>query len=631
MPYERLVVLGGFLKKAKYIALSAIIIVLLLVSPIFRPNGNYRANTADGNVYWMEVAQNAWSYFQPGKGVDANTGLHGATLNWPYFTDWDLGTYIQAIIDANKMGILEKAGAWGADERLNKLLTFLESRELTVEGLPYQWYESRTGRKWGEGGGPDLIDTGKLLVALQNLRLHRSDLAERINRVVYERTNYSRMWTGVDGIAGSNSIYAYYVAKGFAVFWSERFTSVAEGILNSIISSPEAETYGVKLPMSQILCDPLLSSVFELKPDYRLLDLVKRVYLAHEAKYNATGKFVAFSEGNTGLDDPSYAYEWVVTPSGKTWVIRGHGDSDVQLTPIVYFKVAVGFFALYNTEFTRDMLAFLEANLPQPSSGYVEGIDDNGRVVATVTDKTNGLTIGAARYASENSNQTATQWQNGDLSVFPRQFIQNDVVNNITIVMPESRPHGPVGASQTIDNLGVIFIAERLARESTSGTLRAAIDDQLVKFDPNSGNVTLLDKTTNLIVVGNPGINVVSYYYNSLRDSFGKPLVPVLFQASSTESYGHLYVPTSGSVYGLGSSNGKSQATDYGVIMVFKDQFGRYVALVYGLGSEGTSAASEVLRDYDKWRLSGSAVILKLDHAARENGASEISVVEKVP
>jgi hypothetical protein len=65
--------------------------------------------------------------------------------------------------------------------------------------------------------------------------------------------------------------------------------------------------------------------------------------------------------------------------------------------------------------------------------------------------------------------------------------------------------------------------------------------------------------------------------------------------------------------------------------MVFKDQFGRYVALVYGLGSEGTSAASEVLRDYDKWRLSGSAVILKLDHAARENGASEISVVEKVP
>ena len=29
-----------------------------------------------------------------------------------------------------------------------------------------------------------------------------------------------------------------------------------------------------------------------------------QVYLAHEARYNATGKFVAFSEGNTGLNNP---------------------------------------------------------------------------------------------------------------------------------------------------------------------------------------------------------------------------------------------------------------------------------------------------------------------------------------
>ena len=113
----------------------------------------------------------------------------------------------------------------------------------------------------------------------------------------------------------STSIYAYYVASGFASFWPERFSSVAEAQINNIVSAPKVETYGVELPMSQITCDPLLYSVFDLKPDARVLDLAKQVYLAHEARYNATGKYTAYSEGNTDLmGEPSYAYEWVVMP-----------------------------------------------------------------------------------------------------------------------------------------------------------------------------------------------------------------------------------------------------------------------------------------------------------------------------
>jgi hypothetical protein len=616
--------------KVRYLVVSVIIIVLLFASQVYQPIGNDQVNMASGRVNWRGLAENAWEYFQPGKGVDAATGLHSACIDWPYFTDWDLGLYIQTIIDAEKLGILSRDGVWGADARLEKLLAFLESRELTVDGLPYWWYESRTGRRWGDGS-PDVVDAGKLLVALNNLRLYRPDLAERINHVVYERTNYTSMWKGVDAMAGSTNIYAYYVASGFAGFWPERFSSVAEAILSNIVSAPKVETYGVELPASYISCEPLLYSIFELEPDTRLQELAKQVYLAHEARYNATGEYVAFSEGNTALDEPSYTHEWVVLPDGRTWVVLGPLESAVQMTPIIYFKAAVGFLAMYNTEFAQNMTGYLLTNLPQPTSGYMEGIDENGRVVTRVTDKTNGLIISTARYAIENSDLGMFPWQNGDLSAFPWPFIQDGVVNNTVLVIGESKPHGPVGAAQTLDTIGGILITERLARESSSGSLKAVIDDGLVSYDSSSGNVTLLDNTTNLIIVGNPEINVLGYYYNNLRGSFRETLVPVLFFVNSAEAYNYLYVPTSGSIYRMEFDEQGKLVADYGVIMAFQDQYGRYVAMVYGLGGDGTLGACQVLRDYDQWNLRGSAVIVKSYTDIHGNYPSNSSIVEVIP
>ena len=48
------------------------------------------------------------------------------------------------------------------------------------------------------------------------------------------------------------------------------------------------------------------------------------------------------------------------------------------------------------------MASFMESQLPTPSSGYSDGIDENGRVDTSVIDKTNGMIIGAALYATNN-------------------------------------------------------------------------------------------------------------------------------------------------------------------------------------------------------------------------------------
>jgi hypothetical protein len=616
--------------KARYLIVTVILIVVLLASPVYLHLGNNQLKTVGGSrTYWRALAENAWEYFQPGKGVDATTGLHGAGINYPYFTDWDLGVYIQAIIDAERLGILSRDGVWGADARLEKILMFLESRQLTSDGLPYVWYDSRTGGRYVDAPA-NAWDTGKLLVALQNLKLERSDLASRIDILVYDKVNYEPLREVVDSWTSFADIYYYYAACGFAGFWPERFSSVAEAILNKIVSAPTLETYGVSLPGSTIACDPLFHSVFDLKPDARLQELAKQVYLAHEARYNATGKYAAFSEGNTGLFGVSYVYEWVMF-YGRPWVIQDTTYSDVQISPIIYFKVAVGFLAIYNTDFTRNMVGYLESHIPQPTSGYIDGIDENGRLVTTTIDKTNGLIISAARYAIENNDFEAFPWQNSDLGVFPWPFIQNGTANNTAVVIGESKLHGPAGAAQTIDTIGGMLITERLARESSSGELKAAIDSWLVKCDSSSGNVTLLDNTTNLIVVGSPGINALSYYYNSLRDSSGEPLVPVLFVANSAESYNYLYVPNSGSIYRVEFDGQGKLVADYGVIMAFQDQSDRYVVMVYGLGADGTLGACQVLRDYDLWSLHGSAVIVKSYVDTPGNYPSNSSIVEVVP
>ncbi len=569
---------------------------------------------------WVDLAEEAWRYFQPGKGVDATTGLSHAGVDWPYFTDWDLGLYIQVIIDAEKLGLLAREGSWGGAERIETVLVFLESRELTAEDLPYTWYDSRTGGRFGDAS-TNVWDTGKLLVGLGNLKLYRPELAGRIDEIVYVRTDYEPLASTVDGLAPSLNIYVYYCAKGFSYFWPERHTQVAEELLDYIMSAEKVETYGVELPKAHLISEPMLHAVFELKQDTRLLELTRQVYLAHEARYEATGYYTAFSEGNTGLIDPAYVYERVVEPDGQVWVIQRHSETEVDITPIVYFKVAVGFYAIYETEYAREMVEYLRSLLQEPGDGYMDGVDEDGRIVRTVIDKTNGLIIGAARYAMEQLG----------LSLYPWPFIKDGVANNTLVVIGESKLHGPVSAAHTLDTLGGMRVTGRLARDSSSGDVKAGMDGWMVDYDSDSGNITLLDKTSNLIIVGSPGINIVAYYYNNLKDSVGESLVPVRFLTNDIEAYNYLYVPTSNSTYEMEFDEEGGLMADYGVIMVFKDSFGRYVAMIYGLGAEGTRVMCEILRDYDFWSLWGRAVIVKFYSDTPGVYPSETSIVEVIP
>lgn len=351
---------------------------------------------------WKAVAANAWAYFQPGVAIDSSMGLPAAGLGWNQFTDWDLGVYIQAIMDAQKIGLINKDGEWGASARLEKVIRFLETRELnSTTKVPYWFYKS-DGTGYSTQERIDVIDTGTLFVALHNVKLYEPSLASRINNIVYnsnhDRTDYTALIPGIAGMATSSSIYAYYCANGFAYFWPE-LADVPDQILDNMYTET-VTSYNVTLPKADLLCEPLLNAFFNLNPNPRLTTLMNDTYFAHEAKYNATKQFVAFSEGNTAS---GFVWEWVVRSNGDTWTITD-GATTVDINPIVYSKASMGFLAIYNTTFARDMCIYLERVFPEPTSGYYDGADfkNNINLVSVLDSRscnTNSLILAAARYA----------------------------------------------------------------------------------------------------------------------------------------------------------------------------------------------------------------------------------------
>jgi hypothetical protein len=375
------------------------------------PGAIESAQTINSTV-WRAVAKNAWSYFEPNIGVDIETGLPCGVYDWYFFTDWDLGVYIQAVMDANRTGLIGNDGAWGSTSRLEKVLTFLETRDLNQYNYPYWFYDAQTGNHSEEYSSGmsvkvDGTDTGRLFVALNNLKDFNPQWKDRINNIVYnnvtgqvgKRSDYAALINGLK-TANDSSIYTYFVMSGFASFWPE-LQPVTTRLLNNIMNSGTVTSYNASLPKAEILCEPLLYSMFELKSNPQITSLARAVYLAHEAKYNATGQYVAFSEGNYGS---VFIYEWVVLPDGRTWNVTDINRNSYDVNPIVYTKVSFSFLALYNTSFARNMTVFLEKTLPDASAGYGDGANSDGStVISQIGTNTNGLILAAARYYIQNN------------------------------------------------------------------------------------------------------------------------------------------------------------------------------------------------------------------------------------
>jgi hypothetical protein len=571
------------------------------------------ANSAERDQ-WISWASNAWKFFQPGVAVDTNTGLCGASLlwGWPYFTEWDFGTYILAILDAESIGILPRAGSWGSTDRLNKIMTFLQNRELAPGNLSYVWYDARTGNHARNlsNGTTGVSDLGYLLIALHAVKTRRPEYASIIDRVVYERMNISQLVSNPAAWGETSGVYEWYVAHGFKFFGFDRYPPVQEALdtLRVILEGPQLMTYNVTLPVTDITSEPLLLAAFTLPPEPGMNRLFFKAYLAQENRYHATGKFTGFSEGNTALESPSYVYEWIVLGSGDTWII-GPGD----VTPIVYIKVGFGFYALFHSQYALDLINHVNAKFTDFSYGYWDGVDEAGRVATTIIDRTNGIVLSSARYALENPTIDS-------LSGYPLPFVSSSNFLNTTFIIGDTEPHPPIGwRAYTVDLIGSLSVASKLGQLSRSGDSGQKMDTRISEWIDASKTVVVdWNKIgiSNVISIGGPLVNMFAYYY----EQFGA----TPFYQTWAGNIPTIHSDLSGRTYSFNWG-----VDDYALLSIYNDN-GRAVLVGWGLTHRGTVAICQVLQYFDSQYaglLSKRAIIVKW---ADRNGDAEVDLGDAI-
>lgn len=355
---------------------------------------------------WLNWANIAWKYYQPGVGVNSIYGIDRAALNWDAVTDWDTGGYILAIIYAHRLGIIGYDGAWGFYDRTTKILNYLKTRELTtntkngIPNWPY-WAYYWDGRPLYNPEYPysDWSDSGRLLYALDILRKYDPTFEKDVNQI------FNRCKSAYDAMAKELpvSYYGYLSAKGFEAFGYD---------VTSIISSFEnwsggyTEVEGQMLPSMATTSEPIVHGLLELGLSGNFAEFGRRIYETQKARFSSTGKLTAWSEGGY-YPNPGYIYEWILSPPDK-WVIKAHDGSILNIKPLMYSKIAFAFLALYGeNEYT---LALIDASkgLIHDQYGFGQATFENGTSAIYLwegaelgfyVDKTNQIVLAAAAYA----------------------------------------------------------------------------------------------------------------------------------------------------------------------------------------------------------------------------------------
>jgi hypothetical protein len=213
------------------------------------------------------------------------------------------------------------------------------------------------------------------------------------------------------------------------------------------------------------------------------------------------------------------------------------------------------------------------------------------------------------------------------LESLPSPFVTQSNVINATVVVASSTGHGPCSGSNTMDVMGAVMVGAKLGLKSHNGTLETTMDDYVSIYDFGAAKVQLNDLTSNLIVVGGPGVNQITWYYNNLRNASGQRILPVYFDKFPNGT-DYIYVAATNHYYMIEHDAQGRATADYGIIEYFQDG-GRQIMLLGGLGGSGTWASCEVVSTFESWNLHGSASIVRYSDTNNDGFLDSLSIVEQ--
>ena len=359
-------------------------------------------------------ARRAWRYFELNT---RDTGLVDSVSGFPSTTLWDQGSYLLAIIAANKLSIIDTTVA---RQRALQLLQSLQEITLYGDTLPNKAYNTETLQKTDysnsvleEGIGWSALDLARLLLALRALEHHFPELSANVLQIVRNWkldafANSGELWGMVDDGENASILqegrlgYEQYGARAAALWGLDVGTSLSatrvldwrevEGV--SIPTDKRtAKSYGAITP---ILSEPYLLQAFELGLDRESSFLSSNIYKAQKRRFDRQKIPTMVSEDH--LDKfPNFAYSSLFS-NGREWaVVNESGDSYDHLRTLST-KAVFGWDALYQTPYTRQMRSMLRS-LPDEDKGWQAGIyEETTEPNSVYSLNTNAVILEAFQY-----------------------------------------------------------------------------------------------------------------------------------------------------------------------------------------------------------------------------------------
>ncbi len=372
-----------------------------------------RARLTHEERRWAGIA---WRYFE--NNYQKSTGLVNAIDRTPSTTLWDAGSYLMALISANRLGIIDSSVF---HRRVSKALTALAHLPLVDSTAPNLVYNTVNGgmieennTPAPEGTGWSAVDVARLFVPFTiivwNHPRHAEEVKDVIRRWAFDVLVRDGLLYGASVNAnGSVELmqegrlgYEEYAARAFSLVGINAFRALR---VDDFLDFQEFR--GVNVPVDNrgpdasvrhghLVSEPAILTGIEFGYDPVWRELAFRIYLAQERRWNFTGLLTAVAEDV--IDEPPQVVYNTVTANGRMWsCIDGRGD-DVPQFKSLSTKAAFGWHMLFTTYYTDTLMTRVHA-LNDSTRGWYSGIyETSGRTNATITCATNAMVLEALCY-----------------------------------------------------------------------------------------------------------------------------------------------------------------------------------------------------------------------------------------
>lgn len=361
------------------------------------------------------MAKTAWKYFE--NNTNENTGLANSVDGYTAATLWDTASYLLAIISAYDLGVIEIAEF---DTRLTLVLSTLADLPLFEGKLPNKVYSTSTAgmttyenQPTDRGVGWSAIDIGRIMVPLNALVWKHPKHTPMINRVLVNWDMQALMtnaeMTGADVRDGKTLYvqegrlgYEEYAAKSLvlagldlseAVNYERHFEYVE---IDGVNVGTDLRTPDKFDALNFVVSEPYVLDGIEFGWDRHSMSLAYSVYRAQESRFERTGTMTAVSEDN--IDQPPYFVYNTVFADGKAWNAVTESGEDASEFRTLSSKAAIGWYALYDTDYSDKLLQSIKANY-NADKGWHAGIyESTGEINGAITANTNGIILESLRY-----------------------------------------------------------------------------------------------------------------------------------------------------------------------------------------------------------------------------------------